>query len=114
MYMYIHVFDIACFFLPSFSSLIKTCTCTWASSCVVLSLLQWRSVPKTELMDSKLKCSFIEQQGSDQADKPTEAAEQQPAAASVRHTVPTVYIHLTHSTHCIYTPDTQYPLYIYT
>ena len=50
-------------------------------------------MPKTELMDSKLKCSFIEQQGSDQADKPTEAAEQQPAAAaaSVRHTVPTVY-----------------------
>lgn len=40
----------------------------------------WRAVPKTELMDSKLKCSFIEDQSSQQADKST--SEQQPATSS--------------------------------
>ena len=39
MYMHVHLFDLACFFLPPFSSLIKTCTeytCT-------MYLLQMRS-----------------------------------------------------------------------
>lgn len=37
---------------------------------------------KADLMDSKLKCSFIEDQSAQQADKP--AAEPQPAPSSVR------------------------------
>ena len=32
------LFDLACFFLPSFSSLIKTCTCCVALPCLFVSL----------------------------------------------------------------------------
>lgn len=40
----------------------------------------WKAVSKADLMDSKLKCSFIEDQSGQQADKP--APEPQPTASS--------------------------------
>ena len=38
--------------------------------------LQWKSVPKTELMDSKLKCSFLEEEAPQPSEKAVEAADQ--------------------------------------
>lgn len=56
---------------------------------------QWKSAPKTELMDSKLKCSFIEDQDSTQADKPAPSAFLESAvAASVSQTYVQLYIHV--------------------
>ena len=55
------------------------CVCVCVCACV-----QWKAVSKAELMDSKLKCSFIEDQSSREADK--SQTEQQPATSSVRDT----------------------------